>query len=70
VADCGKNGAMLFDPHTDPLEMKVSEGKAHNVIFSPDGTRIAASSNDGSVAIWDTQTGAVQTYTGTGAAPR
>jgi WD40 repeat protein len=29
----------------------------HSVIFSPEGTRIASGSKDGTVRIWDTQTG-------------
>ena len=32
-------------------------GIIHSVSFSPDGTRLAAASEDGSVKVWDTATG-------------
>jgi WD40 repeat protein len=40
--------------------MRVRKGHASlvfSVVFSPDGTRIASGSRDGTVRIWDTQTG-------------
>ena len=42
--------------HTDLLTLQGLHGTIHGVAFSPDGTRIAAASWDGTAKVWDAAT--------------
>jgi WD40 repeat protein/tRNA A-37 threonylcarbamoyl transferase component Bud32 len=43
--------------HTERLSLKGHTGPVRGVAYSPDGTRLASASNDGTVKVWDAATG-------------
>jgi WD40 repeat protein len=52
------NAAKLFPPVQPKFELRGHSAAVSAVSYSPDGSRISTSSDDGSVRIWDAATGA------------
>ena len=67
IAIASRLGVWLYDAHTkDFVSLVAVEGTGllSKVVFSPDGTRIAAGDWDGKTTLWDINTGtALATYT-------
>ena len=67
IAIASSLGVWLYDAHTkDFVSLVAVEGTGllSKVVFSPDGTRIAAGDWDGKTTLWDINTGtALATYT-------
>ncbi len=68
VVTAGVQGVQLWPVATggEPITITCNAGYIGNVAVSPDGTKVAANVDDGTVRMWDVATGAAMTFPGLG----